>query len=103
MQVIVQIWDAQNQEVTRRVRATSRRIASKVAEVLHDTSSPSVKSSALSMCGFVPFHGILCAEADCFEAATPMSALVKSRHLQCKTACPFYPRKATCAVQTGMS
>jgi len=36
MLVIVQIWDAQNQEVTRRVRATSRRIASKVAEVLHD-------------------------------------------------------------------
>src|SRR5262245_45246952 len=36
MPVIVQIWDAQNQEVTRRVRATSRRIASKVAEVLHD-------------------------------------------------------------------
>src|SRR5262249_57963284 len=36
MLVIVQIRDAQNQEVTRRVRATSRRIASKVAEVLHD-------------------------------------------------------------------
>ena len=35
MLVIVQIWDAQNQEVTRRVRATSRRIASKVVEELH--------------------------------------------------------------------
>ena len=34
MLLIVQIWDAQNQEVTRRVGATSRRIASKVAEVL---------------------------------------------------------------------
>src|SRR5215469_11261295 len=34
MLLIVQIWDAQNQEVTRRVGATSRRIASKIAEVL---------------------------------------------------------------------
>ena len=36
MLVIVQIWDAQNQELARLVGATSRRIASKVAEVLHD-------------------------------------------------------------------
>src|SRR6516162_5910340 len=34
MLLIVQIWDAQNQEVTRFVGATSRRIASKIAEVL---------------------------------------------------------------------
>jgi hypothetical protein len=33
MLLIVQIWDAQNQEVTRRVGATLRRIASKIAEV----------------------------------------------------------------------
>src|SRR5215475_13851832 len=25
----------------------------------------------------------------------------KSRHVQCKTACPLYPRKQTCAVQLG--
>lgn len=36
MLAIVQIWDAQKQEVTRRVGATSRRIASKIANVLHD-------------------------------------------------------------------
>ena len=35
MLAIVQIWDAQKQEVTRRVGATSRRIASKIAKVLH--------------------------------------------------------------------
>ena len=28
---------------------------------------------------------------------------VKSRHVQCKTPCPLYPRKQTCAVQLGMS
>jgi hypothetical protein len=28
---------------------------------------------------------------------------VKSRHMQCKTACPLYPRKRTCAVQLTMS
>ena len=32
----VQIWDAQNQEVTRRVGAISLRIASKIAEVVND-------------------------------------------------------------------
>src|SRR6476659_6848451 len=36
MLVIVQIWDAQKQEVTRRVGATSRRSASKIAKVLHN-------------------------------------------------------------------
>jgi hypothetical protein len=36
MLAIVQMWDAQNQEVTRRVGATSRRIVSKIAKVLHD-------------------------------------------------------------------
>ena len=36
MLAIVQIWDAQNQEVTRSVGATSRRIVSKIAKVLHD-------------------------------------------------------------------
>jgi hypothetical protein len=31
-----------------------------------------------------------------------MSALgVKSRHVQCKKACPLYPRKRTCAVRLG--
>jgi|RhiMetdeSRZDD1v2_1073273.scaffolds.fasta_scaffold5256999_2 hypothetical protein len=35
MLAIVQIWDAQKQELAGRVGATSRRIASKVAEVLH--------------------------------------------------------------------
>src|SRR5262249_49494131 len=28
---------------------------------------------------------------------------VKSRHVQCKTACPLWPQKRTCAVQLGMS
>jgi hypothetical protein len=46
MLVIVQIWDAQNQEVTRRVRATSRRIASKVAEVLHDGKTAKIVPKA---------------------------------------------------------
>ena len=32
MRVIVQIWDAENQEATRRVGVTSPRIASKIAE-----------------------------------------------------------------------
>jgi hypothetical protein len=36
MLVIVQIWDAQKQELAGRVGATSRRSASKIAEVLHD-------------------------------------------------------------------
>jgi hypothetical protein len=36
MLAIVQTWDVQNQEVTRRVGATSRRIVSKIAKVLHD-------------------------------------------------------------------
>src|SRR5262249_28172007 len=46
MLVIVQIWDAQNQEVTRRVRATSRRIASKVAEVMHDGTTAKIVPKA---------------------------------------------------------
>src|SRR5262245_12019284 len=29
-----------------------------------------------------------------------ISALVKSRHVQCKEACPLYPRKQTCAALT---
>src|SRR5262245_33039229 len=36
MRVIVQIWDAENQEATRRVGVTSPRIASKIAETSHD-------------------------------------------------------------------
>jgi hypothetical protein len=32
-----------------------------------------------------------------------MSALGQSRHMQCKTPCPLYPQKRTCAVQLGMS
>src|SRR5215468_9997541 len=35
MLLTAQIWDAQKQELAERVGATSRRIASKVAEVLH--------------------------------------------------------------------
>jgi len=35
MLLTAQIWDAQKQELAGRVGATSRRIASKVAEVLH--------------------------------------------------------------------
>src|SRR5262245_12238260 len=35
MLLIAQIWDAQKQELAGRVGATSRRIASKIAEVLH--------------------------------------------------------------------
>ena len=46
MLVIVQIWDAQNQEVTRRVGATSRRIASKIAEVLHDGKTAKIVPKA---------------------------------------------------------
>src|SRR5262249_49881683 len=46
MRVIVQIWDAQNQEVTRRVGATSRRIASKIAEVLHDGKTAEIVPKA---------------------------------------------------------
>src|SRR5262245_43163470 len=75
MQVIVQIWDAQNQEVTRRVRATSRRIASKVAEVLHDTLLR-LKSSALSMCVLVPSRA---GTRRC--ASTPLSSALACRKL----------------------
>src|SRR5262245_47798817 len=57
MLVIVQIWDAQNQEATRRVGATSRRIASKIAEVLHDGNTativprcPVLSVACLDMC-----------------------------------------------------
>ena len=32
-----------------------------------------------------------------------MSLWVKSRHLQCRKACPLLPRKQTCAAQLGMS
>src|SRR5262249_32695995 len=32
-----------------------------------------------------------------------MAALVKSRHMQCKTACPLYPPKATSNATYGMS
>ena len=34
---------------------------------------------------------------------SPMSAWVKSRHVQRTGRCPLYPRKRTCAVQLGMS
>jgi hypothetical protein len=57
MLVIVQIWDAQNQELARRVGATSRRIASKVAEVLHDGKTAKIVPKAdatpsyADMCG----------------------------------------------------
>src|SRR5262249_32960086 len=33
--------------------------------------------------------------------ATLSTVSVKSRHMQCKTACSLYPRKRTCAVQTA--
>jgi hypothetical protein len=36
MLALVQIWDAQSQEVTRHVGATSRRIVPKIAKALHD-------------------------------------------------------------------
>ena len=50
MRVIVQIWGAQNQEVTRRVGAISRRIASKIAEVLHDGKAAKILPKA-DTCG----------------------------------------------------
>jgi hypothetical protein len=43
---IVQIWDAQNQELAGRVGVTSRRIASKVAEVLHDGKTAKIVPKA---------------------------------------------------------
>ena len=46
MLLIVQIWDAQNQEVTRRVGATSRRIASKIAEVFTDGKTAKIVPKA---------------------------------------------------------
>ena len=46
MLVIVQIWDAQNQEVTGRVGATSRRIASKIAEVIRDGKTAKIVPKA---------------------------------------------------------
>ena len=46
MLAIVQIWDAQNQELAGRVGATSRRIASKVAEVLHDGKTAKIVPKA---------------------------------------------------------
>jgi hypothetical protein len=46
MLAIVQIWDAQNQEVTRRVGATSRRIVSKIAKVLHDGKTTTIVPKA---------------------------------------------------------
>jgi hypothetical protein len=42
----VQIWDAQKQELVGRVGATSRRIASKVAEVLHDGKTTKIVPKA---------------------------------------------------------
>ena len=56
MLVIVQIWDAQNQEVTRRVRATSRRIASKVAEVLHDGKRHPIENTARTCRIIIPIR-----------------------------------------------
>src|SRR5262249_21874686 len=46
MRVIVQIWDAENQEATRRVGVTSPRIASKVAETLHDGKAAKIVPKA---------------------------------------------------------
>ena len=46
MLVTAQMCDAQNQEVTRRVGATSRRIASKIAEVLHDGKTAKIVPKA---------------------------------------------------------
>jgi hypothetical protein len=46
MLAIVQIWDAQKQALAGRVRATSRRIASKVAEVLHDGKTAKIVPKA---------------------------------------------------------
>ena len=50
MLVIVQIWDAQKQELAGRVGATSRRIASKVAEALHDGKTAKIVPKA-DICG----------------------------------------------------
>ena len=53
MLVIVQIWDAQKQELAGRVGVTSRRIASKVAEVLHDGKTAKIKPIfGYRICGF---------------------------------------------------
>jgi len=46
MRVIVQIWDAENQEATRRVGVTSPRIASKIAETLHDGKAAKIVPKA---------------------------------------------------------
>src|SRR5262249_16080654 len=58
MLMIVQIWDAQNQEVTRRVRATSRRIASKVAEVFVSLRVTSRRSLFCLGCPVYPESGL---------------------------------------------
>src|SRR5262249_28395124 len=68
MLLIVQIWDAQNQEVTRRVGATLRRIASKIAEVSR-TERPQR----------------LC------RKQTRRPLWVKSRHRKESAECPLYP------------
>src|SRR5262245_10512630 len=46
------------------------------------------------MCALVPFYGILCAEADCFEAATSMSALGHKQTYAVQNAMSALPPKA---------
>jgi hypothetical protein len=56
MLAIVQIWDAQNQEVTGRVGATSHRIVSKIAKVLHDGKT--IRDCAKTRWCMSPFRGM---------------------------------------------
>src|SRR5262245_59717806 len=43
------------------------------------------------------------ARANKLKIAVSCPLWVISGHMQCKTACPLYPQKRTCAVQLGMS
>jgi len=47
------------------------------------------------------FASMVSAEISLLKGACPLWVI--SGLMQCKTACPLYPRKRTCAVQLGMS
>src|SRR5215470_12192421 len=92
MLLTAQIWDAQKQELAGRVGATSHRIASKVAEVLHAGKTATRRQGYRFKLGTKTSGG-----------RWPMSAMGQSRHVRRTTACPLYSRKRHQMRHRGMS
>src|SRR5262249_44533850 len=92
MLLTAQIWDAQKQELAGRVGATSRRIASKVAEVLHAGKTATRRQG----------HRFKLGTKTSGVAGGRCPLWVKSRHVQRKSRCPLYTRKRRIAHRAAM-